>query len=558
MKKKYILLLICIGAMSGCGFLDKEPEQRASITSLDQVKKLLTSAYSTADCAFLGEFSSDNIVDNNSEDGNWTRFKLNVYKGEIENEVFAWQEAKSESSSDGDAPISIWSHSYMAIATANHALKAMEELESNGSTENFASAKAEAYLIRAYHHFVLANIFCMPYCDYSTNEQNPGVPYMTEPENVVYSNADRGTLNQLYAKIEADLLLGLQSVSDSYDQPKYHFNKQAAYAFATRFYLYKRDYDNVIKYATLALGSNPMSCMRTEYWSKSYSTSEALLAAYSRTTSPSNFLLMVTNSTFMRTLCGRYATNRQASKATIYGDGPTWQGYSFHPCYMKVQGLYLRGDQEYGLFYMHTGEYFEYTDKIAGIGYVHNVNPVFTAEETLLCRAEAYIWKQDYTNALADLRVWDDSRKVGTTENLPTLTANLIESYYASDGYSKGTYIGRINTLNCDKIDPSWVIQTTKQNVWLNCVLHLRRLETIHEGLRWLDVKRYGIELTHKQGFTELKLPWNDPRRAIQIPATVISAGMQPNNRSLPGGNTATVFKGDCRVKTDIETKTND
>ena len=173
--------------MSGCGFLDKEPEQRASITSLDQVKKLLTSAYSTADCAFLGEFSSDNIVDNNSEDGNWTRFKLNVYKGEIENEVFAWQEAKSESTGDGDAPISIWSHSYMAIATANHALKAIEELESNGSTENFASAKAEAYLIRAYHHFVLANIFCMPYCDYSTNEQNPGVPYMTEPENVVYS-----------------------------------------------------------------------------------------------------------------------------------------------------------------------------------------------------------------------------------------------------------------------------------------------------------------------------------------------------------------------------------
>ena len=69
---------------------------------------------------------------------------------------------------------------------------------------------------------------------------------MRVPERVVYSNADRGTLTELYANIENDLLEGLKHVSDNYDQPKYHFNKQAAYAFATRFYLSKRDYDKVI------------------------------------------------------------------------------------------------------------------------------------------------------------------------------------------------------------------------------------------------------------------------------------------------------------------------
>lgn len=544
--RKYILYSIAAIAvgLSSCGFLDKEPDNRTSITNLSQVKKLLATAYSTADFAWVCEFSSDNIVDNNSEDGSWTRYNLSVNKGEVENEVFAWKPTVSASSSDGDSPVSIWSRAYKAIAVANHAIEAMDAIEAKDSTIDCSEARAEAYLCRAYNHFVLANVFCMPYRDSTLSTQDKGVPYMKVPEKVVYSNAERGTLTELYANIEKDLVEGLKNVTDNYDQPKYHFNKQAAYAFAARFYLYKRDYDNVIKYATMALGSNPMSCMRTEYWSKSYSTQEQLLFAYSSTHSPSNFLLTATNSTFYRSLNGRYACNRQASRASIYGQGPTWQGYTFHPCYQKVQGLYLRGSQDYGLFYVHTGEYFEYTDKVAGIGYVHNVNPTFTGEETLLCRAEAYIMKQDYTNALADLKVWDESRKVGTTEKLPALTESLIESFYSYDSQYNGTRLYRISTLHCSDISPTWTIDS-KQNLWLNCVLHFRRLETIHEGLRWFDIKRYGIEIRHKQGLEAEKiLRWDDPRRAIEIPSTVIEAGMEPNLRGSSSTNDAVVFTG--------------
>ncbi|MBR1564963.1 MAG: RagB/SusD family nutrient uptake outer membrane protein [Paludibacteraceae bacterium] len=549
MKKYiYIIMFAMVAGLSACNFLDKDPDDRATITSFDQVKKLMGSAYSTADFAFVCEFSSDNIVDNNSEDGTFTRYNLSVNKGEVENEVFAWQPAVSAGSNDGDSPVSIWSRAYKAIAVANHALEIMDNLEAEGSKEDFTEVRAEAYLCRAYNHFVLANVFCMAYRDSALSTQDVGVPYMETPEKVVYSNADRGTLTELYEKIEADLQKGLAGVSDNYSQPKYHFNKQAAYAFAARFYLYKRDYDNVIKYATMALGSNPMSCMRTEYWSKSYSTQDALLYAYSNTTSPSNFLLTTTYSTFYRSLNGRYACNRQASRASIYGQGPTWQNFTFHPCYQKVQGLYLRGSQDYGLFYVHTGEYFEYTDKVAGIGYVHNVNPTFTGEETLLCRAEAYIMKKEYDKAFADLQVWDESRKVGTTEKLATLTESLIESFYASNPIVSGVVVPRSTQLHCSDICPDWVIDN-KQFLWLNCVLHFRRIETIHEGLRWFDIKRYGIEVRHKQGLNpEMILTWNDPRRAIQIPSTVIEAGMAPNPTAIPETvEDAVVFTGSCK-----------
>ncbi len=535
MKKHIYYILVCIVAagFSACNFLDKDPDDRATINNISQVRKLLSTAYSTADFAWICEFSSDNVVDNNSEDGSWTRYNLSVYKGEVDNEAFTWQPPVSASSNDGDSPVSIWSRAYKAIATANHALEAIDTLVARGSTDNFDECRSEAYLCRAYNHFVLANVFCMAYRDSALSELDLGVPYMKVPEKVVYSNADRGTLTQLYANIEADLLEGLKHVSDNYDQPKYHFNKQAAYAFAARFYLYKREYDKVIEYATMALGSNPMSCMRTSFWTGTYATSEAILFGFSNSTSPSNFLLTATYSTFYRSLSGRYACNRQASKSTVYGDGPTWSKYNFHPCYSKTSSLRTY-NSDYGLFFLHTGEYFEYTDKVAGIGYVHNVNPTFTAEETLLCRAEAYVMKKDYGNALADLKVWDDSRKVGSTDDFDELTGNLIESYYNRLPSVKGTQLTKTTMLNCDKMCPDWVIDT-KQFLWLNCVLHFRRLETIHEGLRWFDIKRYGIEVRHKQGLEpEMILAWNDPRRAIQIPATVIEAGMQANPTALP------------------------
>ena len=85
-------------------------------------------------------------------------------------------------------------------------------------------------------------------------------------------------------------------------------------------------------------------------------------------------------------------------------------------------------------------------------------------------------------------------------------------------------------------------IKDTDIEYWMNCVLHFRRLETIHDGNRFFDLKRLGIEYEHwigkdpKEMIPERieRLTWNDPRRALQIPQEVIAAGMQANEE---GGN---------------------
>ena len=72
----------------------------------------------------------------------------------------------------------------------------------------------------------------------------------------------------------------------------------------------------------------------------------------------------------------------------------------------------------------------------------------------------------------------------------------------------------------------------TTENL-IQCVLHLRRVTTVHEGLRWNYIKRYGIEYSHaRSGKADDELLVNDPRRAVQIPQEVIAAGLEANPRN--------------------------
>jgi hypothetical protein len=51
------------------------------------------------------------------------------------------------------------------------------------------------------------------------------------------------------------------------------------------------------------------------------------------------------------------------------------------------------------------------------------------------------------------------------------------------------------------------------------------------DGLRFFDLKRWGIEYEHHYGPENdvIHLAWNDPRRAIEVPQDALAAGMQPS-----------------------------
>ena len=531
MKLKYIaystlLLAAAVGTSSCEDFLSKNPDDRMTIDSPERIQMLLVSAYCNANYALMCELSGDNIIDNRADANGG--YNLGEFE-RIDNEIFAWEPAVS--STDVDSPSFIWQGCYNAIAAANHALEMIAEYEAEGRGEEVAAAKGEALLVRAYHHFLLANLFCMPYRGPELSKSLQGIPYSTAPETSLSPLYDRGNLADTYDKIEADLLAGLPLLSDaSYSQPKYHFNTTAANAFAARFYLFKRDYVKAEQYATAALATEgaPGVQQFTDYWTQSFTTFAQAPQYYYSVERRNIFMLLPTYSTFDRRIGYRYALNGDGAEATVLSEGPTWNssltGYICHPCYLS--GLYTWGGQDYGSWPAYWYELFEYTDRAAGIGYVHMMRAEFTTEETVFTRAEARIYLGKIDEAVADLKAWDDSRQNNTsTITLPSLTRDRILSFYrdSDPGY------GIVKELNIDKVCPSDQYSVTAENEpYLQCVLHFRRIHSVLDGSRWFDIKRYGLEVEHvSDDFGTDFLPWNDGRRAFQLPADVLSSGME-------------------------------
>ena len=117
----------------------------------------------------------------------------------------------------------------------------METISKAANPNDYSAQKGEALVARAYAHFMLVNFFSKFY-DPATASTDPGIPYVTEPEKVFIKQYDRKTVQYVYDMIEKDLLEGLPLYRiRNYNVPRYHFNRAAANAFATRFYLYKKD-----------------------------------------------------------------------------------------------------------------------------------------------------------------------------------------------------------------------------------------------------------------------------------------------------------------------------
>ena len=533
MKKRliqFIILTFFITGLCSCeafdAFLDVMPDSRTMLDTPQKIKDLLVTSYPTSNYALLCEFSSDNIIDNWSENPLLSGAAFD----RMDTEIFEWRDVSADGGS-GDAPYDVWESYYQSIAVANQVLEAIETLAKSGDNTDMSAQKGEALVLRAYCHFMLVNIFALPYKDENLSKNDLGVTYMTKSEKKVIVQYERNSVAEVYALIEKDLEEGIKLIDDkSYRVPKYHFTKAAANAFASQFYLYKRDYENVIKYADAVLGTgNPSAMLRD--WTGNYSNFETEANVYISAESPANILLIPTYSVYERRFfTSRYGMNGTALSGTINAAGPTWSG---RPPFL-TGWVWAVDNGKYSLMIPKVAEFFEYTDKVARIGYPHILRTEFTTDDVLLNRAEAKIMTGDLAGALADLQYWNASHK-GTQ----ALTDGRIKSFYTAD---KSNFVF---TFHNQELSPEFVI-TEGQKPYIDCVLHFKRLERIFEGHRWFDLKRYGIDLKHNIGrdAREIILPYDDLRRAIQIPWDVIGAGLEANPRPIIGaGENRSVWK---------------
>lgn len=527
MKRRNIFMIglvgISIGLASCDDFLDEMPDSRTEITE-ENANYLLVSAYPLSLPCEIYEMYSDNTDAYPDRYAAMDRLQEDLYK---------WEDT---SQNDTDSPAALWESCYKAIAAANQVLYLIEQTENPSSLD---AVKGEALVCRAYNHFLLATTFCKAYT--STASTDLGIHYMMQLETSVSPSYERETLEETYKHIEADLLKGIPLLDDSkYSIPKYHFTKNAAYAFAVRFYLnYTQadlsNYDKVIEYATMVLGSNPSASLRDWEALGTLTVNQDIQPnAYVEADNSAN-LLLISAQSYWGYIHGpyglgeRYAHGPVVSYETNRSNGP-WGNFNANP-ENNVYYLDIFSNSSAlptKVITRKVAQYFQILDAVAGTGYGYMVNAAFTTDDVLLNRAEAYIMKKDYANALNDLNAWQSAYTRTTTP----LTETSINDFYNALAY----YTPTEPTVK-KELHPDFTVEPGTQENMIHCVLQARRITTLHEGLRWLDIKRFGITVYRRfmrdDGDIEVtdQMDASDLRRAIQIPSDVISAGMEANPR---------------------------
>jgi starch-binding outer membrane protein, SusD/RagB family len=473
----FLIILLLVGCKK---FLEQPPDNRAVLNSPEKVSQLLGTAYPQANYMAFCESISDNVADKGIGDLERTNIDPFYFK-----DVANIQE---------DSPEFYWNACYKAIAAANQALEVCAK-----DPAKYAAQKGEALLCRAYAHFMLVTFFSKVY-DPATAANDPGIPYVLKPEKVVFEHYERKTVQYVYEMIEKDLTEGLLLSDDKlYSVPRYHFNKAAAHAFASRFYLFKRQYSKVVEHASKVFPNNNILAMlrpwNTEYRVLTYNE---LWARYAKATEPANLLLVETKSIWARNYIGvRYGLDAEKSNEILLAPNVTGGTRIF-----RYQ-LYTGGTNNY--FLPKVNEYFVRESINAEIGDAYVMVPLFTAEEALFNRAEANVFLNNIDEVVNDLNAYASTRIYNYNAVLHTITADRIRSFYRTSDIQQGAF---------------------------SAVMDFKRAEFVQEGMRWFDLLRYKVPVVHQViGGQKLTLKADDPMRVFQIPDVAKLAGITQNPR---------------------------
>ncbi|GAA4516149.1 RagB/SusD family nutrient uptake outer membrane protein [Sphingobacterium thermophilum] len=486
---KGAIALCSLALFSSCDkFLDKNPDMRTEINTVDKVAQLLVSAYPGYSYIFTESYT-DNFEDKGPGQGGHVNQPMV--------DLYFW---KDPTGSGNSTPVQYWNGCYTAIAAANQALEAIEL--GNFKESEIRQYKGEALVARAYAHFMLVTLFSKAY-EIGKQNTSPGIPYVTEPETVVMAKYDRETVDITYQKIRQDLEEGLPMLMGGvWRVPKYHFNPQAAHAFAARFYLFTGEWDKVISHVSAILPDNNFYDNIRQYTGNLASLTYAEHSQeYTKAERPFNLLLANCYSTYHRS--SGYGT-------CLYGFGETkkneWAATTVFGASFKNR-LGSWGAPHYTP--NKYNEYFHYTNVAAGIGYPYIMMPLFTMDEALINRAEAYIQLGQYQKAIDDLNVIARSRITNFNINTHGLT---VEKARAFTG------------------------EQDDKEAMIKALLDIKKKVFLLEGIRWMDILRHRITVKHNfiaadgtETFEELTP--EDNRRMFQIPQEAALAGIELNPR---------------------------
>ncbi len=356
-----------------------------------------------------------------------------------------------------------WGPYYHMILISNVVLNEIEH--ASGSESLRQQVKAEAHMIRAHSYFMLVNLYGKPYHK-ETAASDLGVPIntLTHMEDVKYP---RSSVAKVYEVIIRDIEDALKAFALS-DESKsiFRWNIDAAHVFASRVYLYLKEYDRVIQYASEAIKSRPVL-----YDLNTMSDEEDY---FLNAGNPEIFFTYGQNSPEYNA-AGVGTFPIADDFAAMFGKNDLRYGSS-NGVFVRMKGNFLSGKS---LLPFKSG------DDTGVYGYA------IRAAEAYLNRAEAYAETDNAKLAMADLN-------------------RIRKARLKTEGYAE--------------------LSAASQEEAIALTRKERRLELCFEQHRWFDLRRYGCpSLTHQFTMSTepllvetYVLEENDPAYTLPIPKTVM------------------------------------
>jgi len=485
-------LLMLLGLSSCDDFLSEVPDNRTQIDTPEKISELLVTAYPSATYFAIAEAMSDNVFD--------TEITTTDKKNQ---DSFNWE---MQTQIDTDSENSFWTGSYEAIAAANQALDAIEKL---GNPASLNPQKGEALLARAYNHFMLVSLWANRY-NPSTASTDLGVPYITKPETVLLAQYKRNTVKEVFDFVEQDIKEGMKYLTNDYKEPKYHFNINAAKAFACRFYLIKGDWDKVLEFSE-SLGSKPINI-------RNYTAFNAVAFAqmpieYSKAEQETNLLIDYPYSIANRAGAYRFALAGNRSDEILGTSANMWGKQNLISARIQwYSGMIVGVPKLY--------EYFKYTNLTSRTGNPYTATVLFSNDELYLNRIEALVMKNRMAEANTELGYFLGTRTSGYNPATDKLNETIVAAKYP---------------VIANEFTPFYDLTPT-QATYIKAIAEARRKDFIREGLRWFDIKRFNLVVVHNtlqfgKVVRNNVLVKDDKRRALQIPLRASDNGIEKNPR---------------------------
>ena len=237
MKKIYItslvMLLAIIGLTSCDNFLDITPTGKVIAKTGKEYRALLTYEYKN--------FPEDRGLTTLRSD-EFTLSKASTTEQDYDSyfDIWAWNDLNQQSTTVSFG----WRRYYHAIYIANYIIENKTKI-TEATADEINQLVGEAYMMRAYCHFLLANLYAEPYthCNPATTR---GVPLSLEANvNAVLTCS---SLEKVYQQVVDDVLEAKKYLTvDTWDEGfTYRFNKLSANALLARVYLYMGQWQNAL------------------------------------------------------------------------------------------------------------------------------------------------------------------------------------------------------------------------------------------------------------------------------------------------------------------------